>query len=382
MYSAANQTYVLRKTTVFILSFLLSTTVYSQVSNTGVMDTTGGEHLNKITVGAYIDGYYGFNTAQPRTGNIAYFVNMNRHNEATINLAYIDVRFNDRRLRGRFVPGFGTYMNANYSAEQGLLKNIVEASAGVKIFDKKNIWIDFGILGSPYTNESAISRDHLMYTRSLGAENVPYYLAGAKVTAPLSKKIIGYLYLLNGWQQIQDQNTGKSIGTQLEYRPNNKNLINWNTYIGDESSLIHPDYRTRYFTDLYWIYNPDGKLSITSCAYIGIQEKKDTIKNTITGDVWWQANFTARVKVSSKVSLSGRVEYFNDPHQVMISPITNASGFNTSSAGLCLNVKLFEYAMYRIETRYFLSDKEIYQTDTGSSTNTNAWFISNLTLWF
>src|SRR6478609_5746578 len=178
--------------------------VSAQVVNTGMLDTTGGEHIGKIVVGAYIDAYYGYNFSKPASGDLPYLVSMNRNNEANINLAYVDVRYNASRLRGRLVPGFGTYMNANYTNETGSLKNIVEATIGVKPFEKKDIWVDFGVLGSPYTNESAISRDHLMYTRSLAAENVPYYLAGAKVTAPLGKKVTSYVYLLNGWQQIKD----------------------------------------------------------------------------------------------------------------------------------------------------------------------------------
>ena len=129
---------------------------------------------------------------------------MNRHYEATINLAFLDVTYQSDRIRGRFVPGFGTYMNADYQKEKGSLKNLVEASVGYRILKEKDTWIDFGILGSPYTNESAISRDYLMYTRNLGPEYVSHYLSGAKITFPLSEKLTVYLYLLNGGQQIQD----------------------------------------------------------------------------------------------------------------------------------------------------------------------------------
>ncbi|MBK8373095.1 MAG: outer membrane beta-barrel protein [Saprospiraceae bacterium] len=164
-------------------------------------------------------------------------------------------------------------MNANYQAEPNTLQNIVEASAGFRLFKKKEIWIDAGVIGSPYTNESAISKDHLMYTRSLAPEYVPYYLSGIKFSIPINKKINLYAYLINGWQQIQDVNKGKAIGTQVEYRPNNLNLINWNVYIGDERSQVSPQNRMRYFTDVYWIYNPEGKFSITSCAYVGNQNR-------------------------------------------------------------------------------------------------------------
>jgi hypothetical protein len=215
---------------IFALSFS-ALIASAQVVNTATMDTIGFAYQGKITVEGYIDTYYAYNFNKPAGKNQPYFVSMARDREVNINLAYIDVKYSSSRLRARFVPGFGTYINANYAAEKGSLKNIVEGSIGIRLWPKKNIWVDAGVFGSPYTNESAISKDHLAYTRSLAAEYVPYYLTGVKLTIPLAAKVNAYLYLLNGWQQIQDQNDKLSVGTQLEYRPNEYLLLNWNTYI-------------------------------------------------------------------------------------------------------------------------------------------------------
>lgn len=353
----------------------------AQVSNPGLMDTTGGEKLGKISIGGYIDAYYGYNFSNPADGNVPYFVSMARSNEANINLAYIDLRYNGEHVRARFVPGFGTYMNANYAAEPGVLKNIIEASAGVKLFRKKEIWLDAGVLGSPYTNESAISRDHLMYTRSFAPEYVPYYLCGARLSLPLHKKVTGYLYFLNGWQQIRDQNKGKSFGAQLEYRPASRHLINWNVYIGDERSATSPDFRTRYFTDVYWIFNPEGKVSITSCAYVGMQERLMP-GDRISRPVWWQANFITRWRFHRILSLSGRLEYFSDPHRVMIAPLNGIPTFSSYSAGLCLNVKIRNNALFRLEGRQLMSDRQVYTNAAGAPSASSTWLISNLTVWF
>ncbi|MCZ8216506.1 MAG: outer membrane beta-barrel protein, partial [Cyclobacteriaceae bacterium] len=232
----------------FIFFFLCSSTYqsFSQIINTAVMDTSDFRYQGKVTVEGYVDAYYSYDFNKPQDGNRSYFVSMNRHNEMTINLAFIDLKNSSNRMRARLVPGFGTYINANYSAENGTLKNLVEASAGLKIWADKNIWVDVGVFGSPYTNESAISKDHLAYTRSFAPEYVPYYLSGVKVSFPIADKLNGFVYLLNGWQQIGDANKNKSIGTQLEYRPGNNWLVNWNTYIGNENSATDPFVGTRY----------------------------------------------------------------------------------------------------------------------------------------
>lgn len=368
----------MKKYIMFSPVLFLHTLALSQVVNTATMDTLNLNHQGKVTIGGYIDTYYGYDFNKPASMDRPYFVSMARHNEFNINLAYIDVRYSSSRVRARFVPGFGTYINSNYAAEPGVLKNIVEANVGVQLFPNKNIWFDAGVFGSPYTNESAISKDHLMYTRSFAPEYVPYYLAGVKLSLPLNEKVSAYLYLLNGWQQIADPNEGKSLGTQLEYRPNDHWLLNWNTYIGDERTATAPQNRTRYFSDIYFIYTK-GKWSATGCIYYGVQQQDlGTETNSAS---WWQANVIGKYAFTEKLSLSGRIEYFNDPESVQITPITSVTGFSSYSTGLCVNIHIASNIMARFESRSFFSQQEVYERESSPVKNSNL-LISNLTVWF
>ncbi len=225
----------------------------AQIVNTATMDTLESTVIGRLGIGGYIDTYWGASTLRVPGRDIAYFVSGARHNELAINLAYLDLRYRAKNLRARLVPAFGSYMNANYANEPGTLRNLLEANVGVLLHEKRKIWLDAGVLGSPYTNESAISKDHLMYTRSFAPEYVPYYLSGVKLSVPISKTLNSYWYVLNGWQVIQDNNEQKAFGSQLEYRPGPTMLFNWNTFIGDERSPTNPDFRARLFTDVFWI---------------------------------------------------------------------------------------------------------------------------------
>lgn len=364
----------MKKLIVFVFA-CVTLPVVAQVVNTATMDTSSFNYQGKVSVEGYVDAYYGYDFNRPADGNRPYFVSMSRQNEITINLAYIDVKYSSSRLRARFVPGFGTFINANYAAEPGSLKNIIEASAGIRLFKDKKIWLDAGVFGSPYTNESAISKDHLAYTRSFAPEYVPYYLSGIKLTMPLTAKLNAYLYLLNGWQQIQDVNSGKALGTQLEYRPNNYWLLNWNTYIGSEESVLNPTFRTRYFTDAFFIYSR-ARWSATGCVYVGLQERTENGAAT-----WWQANLIGRYQVTEKTSVTGRVEYFADPDRVQINPITGLPGFSSYSSSLGVNLKVAENVLIRFEGRTFFSNEDVYLRDT-EPVNTSHWLTSNITLWF
>ncbi len=366
--------------------FLLTYTSHllAQVANTGLMDTTSGLKIGNVSLGVYMDTYYGFNFNQPKSKQNTYFVSSNQHNSFQINLAYLDLKYTDKRVRARFVPAFGTYMNENYAGEKGGAKFILEGNVGVKLFKKKKIWLDAGVLGSPYTNESAVSKDHLMYSRSFSAEYVPYYLSGIKLTFPVGEKITFYTYLVNGWQQISDVNNQKSVGTQLEYRPNKNHLINWDTYIGDEKMLSSASDRMRYFSDIYWIFEKN-KWKITSCAYAGMQEVKDGFISGNSYKMWWQANFIARYKIKENLSLSARIEYMNDPDNAVVPyvfPNYYNLGFQCFSSGLSLGYAITDKCLFRLEGRFFQAGNEAFIRNNGTRTETEFQGFANLSIWF
>ena len=364
-----------------ILFTLCFSNFNAQLLNTGMTTNYDTLENGKIIIGGYLDTYYGYDFSRPKNFERAYSVSSTRHNEININFAYIDLKYTNNKVRGRIVPGFGTYINSNYSSEKGSVKNLVEANGGVCLSSKKNIWVDAGILGSPYTNETVISKDHLMYSRSFGAEYVPYYLSGVKLSYPINKKLSGYLYVINGWQEIFDVNNPLSFATQIEYRPTKNLLLNWDTYIGDENSSTTKDFGTRYFTDLYAIYDTGKKFTFTTCAYIGVQNLKDSLGKK-SNSVWWHGNFTGAYKLKNDISISGRIEYFSDPNSVQIHPITSAVGFSTYSGGICLNVKISKHAMFRVEDRVYYSDQKVYFDRNNKESNASNLLIGSLAVWF
>ena len=345
-------------------------------------DRSDSLELGKMNIRGYVDTYYGFDFNQPVNADRPYAISSSRHNEVTINLAYIDLKYQNNSVRARFIPGFGTYVNTNYAAETGTFKNIIEANVGLKLFAHKDIWLDAGVMGSPFTNETAISKDHLMYTRSFAPEYVPYYLSGARLTYPFSSKLKGYFYLINGWQQITDANNSLSVATQLEWKPTKTMLVNWDTYIGDESSTKEPLYGMRYFSDIYAIYNPTPKWKFTACAYAGIQQKRDTVLKNETYNTWWQANIIGQYSISSKTSLAARIEYFEDMTSAVIRPITAVNGFNSWSMSACVNVKITNNALFRVEGKHFVSDRKMYVDASTQSSFTSNILITNITVWF
>lgn len=371
-----------RKVYFFLWLNLIAFANYAQIQNMGMTDGKDSLEAGKVNINGYVDLYYGRSLNLPPNGDRPYAVSSSRNREISINLAYIDIRYQDEFVRARFAPAVGTYMNANYAAEPGTLKNIFEANAGVRISKKSNIWLDAGIFGSPFTNETAISKDQFLYSRSFAAENAPYYLSGARISVPIGKKLTAYGYLINGWQQIADVNNNLAVATQIEYRPTNSILINWNTYLGNEASIIKPNFKNRYFTDIYAILKAGKKVTLTADVYGGFQEyKTDTTPTKMLP--WWQANATIQYEFHPKLSIAARIEYFEDLNQVVITPITlNTNGFSTYSSSLCINWKVNAKTWFRLEGRHYASAEKVYLDKTKGAQATDFLGITSLCVSF
>ena len=221
--------------------------------NAKAQDSTSSEQpvVNPLTFGAFLEVYYCYDFNRPKDNNRPGFIySHNRHNEFNVNLGYIKCSYNADKVRGNLALAAGTYMNANYAAEPGVLKNIYEANAGFKI-GRKNIWLDAGIFSSHIGFESAHSPSCWTLTRSLAAENSPYYEAGAKLTYTTANNKWDFSVLaLNGWQRIKrvDGNSLMSFGTQVTYKPGGKVTLNYSTFIGtDKADSVR---QMRYFHNI------------------------------------------------------------------------------------------------------------------------------------
>lgn len=326
---------------------------------------------NPLHIEGYIDTYFSYEFNEPESSKGSYYVSYNRHNEVNINLAYVSLKYTSENIKAVFTPGFGTYMNANYINERGTIKDIVEAYVSLRVFKKKNIWLDVGVIPSPYTNENIIALDQLCYSRTFGPEYTPYYFGGVKLSLPLSDKVTFYTYLINGWQEIRNVNKKLALGTQLEFKVHPNCVVNWNTYLGNEQSVIVPDYKMRYFSDAYLILQAGKRFTLTGCVYAGLQEKIIS-SNEIAAYGWYQGNFAVRYKLNKKNALSARMEYFSDYNNIIISEINGIPGFDTYGTTLGYNLAITDQVLFRLEGKYLFSSQKVFEK--------NNVFLSNNTI--
>ena len=274
----------------------------------------------------------------------------------SINLAFIKANLNTDRVRANLALGSGTYMRANYALEPRDLQKVFEANIGLKLSD--NLWLDAGVMPSHIGFESAVGMDNWTLTRSILADNSPYFETGARLsfTSDDGKWYASGL-ILNGWQRIQrtDGNTTPSIGHQLTYKPNSKVTLNSSSYIGNDKS--DQDRRMRYFHNFYGQYQLNEQWGLITGFDIGAEQKE---RNSSRYNVWFTPIVIAKYAYSDKLSFSARAEYYQDKDQVIITTDT-PNGFRTYSYSANVDYRLSNNIALRAELRKFHSKDEIFQ---------------------
>ena len=327
---------------------------------------------NKLTISAYAELYYSYDfNNPPNNTKPKFFYSFNRNNEVNINLCLIKASYNTESIRANVSFAAGTYVNAAYADEPGSLKNIFEANAGVKISKKNNIWIDAGIFSSHIGAESAMGATSWNLTRSIVADNTPFYESGVKFSYT-SKNNIWFLsaLILNGWQHIArpNDNTSPAFGTQITYSPSSKITINYSTFIGnDKPDSVREE---RYYNNFYGIFQCTKSLALQLGFDYGMQQKAkgSSSFNTLFAPIVL-VKFT-----SGKNNIGARAEYYSDANGIIVQSGT-PNGFKIFGWSINYDRQINSKIVWRIEARNLIG-KDNYFINHNNNTSSNSTFFT------
>ncbi len=335
---------------------------------------------NPLKISGYIETYYLYDFGNPSDHNRPSFVySHNRHNEVNLNIGFIQAEYNNDKVRGKLGLMTGTYANANLAAEPGVLKNIFEANAGVKISKTKNLWIDAGIFASHIGFESAIGANCWTMTRGMLADNSPYFESGVKIsyTSNNEKWFLSGL-ILNGWQRMQrtNGNNTPAFGHQITFKPNTKTTLNSSFFVGSDT----PDSITqmRYFHNFYGQFQLTEKVGFIAGFDIGAQQKS---KGSVNYNIWYTPNLIAQIKFTDKLACALRAEYYSDEGEVIIVTGT-PNGFQTFGYSLNMDVKVMNNVLWRFEGRSLNSQRDFVFLNNNQSVRYNYMVGTSLSIAF
>lgn len=343
-------------------------------------DTSAKADRPSLSWSGYAEVYYLYNFNYPASHDQPSFIySYNRCNEVNLNIGYIKANYASTNTRATLSLMTGTYATANLAAEPSALRILFEGNIGVKLSHTKNIWLDAGVFPSHIGFESAIGKDCWNLTRSILAENSPYYESGARVgyTSHNEKWYVAGM-ILNGWQRIKklDGNSTPSFGTQVTWKPAGNIAFNSSTYIGsDQPDSIR---KWRYFHNLYGIFNLNAKWATIIGFDVGAEQKQKASK---AYNVWYSPVVIIKYTLDKKISLSARAEYYRDKNGVIVYTGT-MHGFQTSGISLNVDYAIRENVLWRIEARSLQSMDSIFAKGNSQFVKSSSWLTTSLSIAF
>ncbi len=293
----------------------------------------------KVSLGGFVDSYYAYDFNHPRDLDRPYTTQAARHDEFNINLAFVEAVLSAPRVHGRFAAQFGTSVQANYASEPRLgtlsgpdvSRFIQEAYAGYQLVP--SLWIDAGVFFSPFGSENWISRDNWTYTRSFIADNSPYYESGVRATWQATSTLSAQLHVINGWQNISETNSDKSLGARLDYAPRADVDFAYDAYVGNDQPDSLPS-QLRVWQEAIVQVKPTAKLQLRGTVDYGLQHRPSAVGGT---GYWrgWAA--IARYQLTDILAVAGRVEAYSDPEQIIVS---TGSPYGLRVTGESVNIDL------------------------------------------
>ncbi len=82
----------------------------------------------------------------------------------------------------------------------------------------KGLTVQAGIFSSFIGYDSLYAKDNFNYTRPWGADFTPYLMMGVNASYPLTSKLTGTVFVVNGYWHLADANHVPSLGGQATYK--------------------------------------------------------------------------------------------------------------------------------------------------------------------
>lgn len=297
----------------------------------------------------FIDGYYSYNFNKPGTNkNLFHNFNFN-HNQFSLNYAElaIEQKPGTTPVGFRADIGFGDTARWVHSAEPGGLDVWQYFQQAYVSAAHKKVQIDFGKFVTQHGAEVIETKDNWNYTRSLlFAWAIPYYHFGTRMTVTANDKVSFMASLSNGWNNVVDNNQGKTLGLQTIVKPVSKLTWVQNYMVGKEQA---DNIGVRHLTDSTLILDAHPKLSLMANYDYGMDRS--------AGDrVRWQGvGLYAKVTPTDRFKFSPRFEWFDDPQG-----FTTGTSHTMKEITLTAELGVAEGMFLRGEYRHDWSDAKIF----------------------
>ncbi len=273
------------------------------------------DFLSSINITGMVDGYYQYNANHPadRITGLRSFEGPS--NQMTLNLAQIGLTkapTAEERVGFALSFGFGEAINVVNGSEpvaglgfaqylkEGYISYLAPVGSGLKV--------DFGKWVTPIGAEVIESNGNWNYSRGLlFTWAIPFYHFGLRTQYDFNDSVWLMAHVTNGWNNVIDNNTGKSFGLQVGFSPFEDVSIVQNYMVGAERTDLNRG--VRHIFDTIVTYSPTDQLSFM----INYDYGREVGAFSGEPSVDWQgvAAFL-RYALNDRAAVASRYEWFDD----------------------------------------------------------------------
>jgi len=297
--------------------------------------------LGPVDFSALADVYYGLNFNHPASqANQLRAFDVNA-SQLRLNMTKLTMEHSPDPVGFRVDAGYGRAFDIMHGSERGpgVFRYLPQAYVSLKPKSARGLQVDFGKFSTAAGAEVIETNSNWNYSRSLlFAYAVPYYHFGLRATMPAGRHFTGGLQVINGWNCVEDNNSGKTVAMVATVATSK---LTWTqAYLtGPEKTDTNKGNRHLYDTTL--VLTPGSKVNVYLNFDYGVDKKVDR------GSMRWVGVAgAARFAVTPWLAVSPRLEWFND-----------ADGFTTGTVQkvkegtLTAEFKIRKWLLTRLEYR-------------------------------
>jgi hypothetical protein len=355
--------------------------------------------LGPMTLSGFVDTYYAFNFNQPTTlgsggtsgfgGNTGQFFDNNTNQFSLNAIELVADKAPDATAGGTGRAGY--HVGIIYGQAAATINGSPATETFNNLTDANNLalkeaYLDYiapigkGLtftVGKFVTNageEVIESNANWNYSRGiLFYYAIPFFHFGMKASYTFNPKWTVTASLVNGWNNTQALNTGKTYGLTVAWTPNKYWAVSENYYGGPQDNLAFngyvgkPNDNWRQLSDTVIGYTPNAKWAFAVNGDYGYGDKTgngvSVAANSKAVD-WWGIAGYAKYTFNAKAYFAVRYDYFSDPQGFAIGVFDNHVGEGTATFAYNLTDQLqtrFEFRDDYSKTPIFLKGSSKFE---------------------
>jgi len=277
-------------------------------------------------------------------------------NQFSLAYGYVQGQYElPERLRVRLALHTGHIVESLYYEERPSLRLIREAAVYFYIIPQ--LALEAGIFPSYYGAEIVLNKENLHATRAYIADFTPDYEAGARLNIHFRKDMALRFMVLNGWQEIRDQNGRKAYGFVWSVNRPGKIVGDWNMYWGNEAPEgQRPIFR--HYQNLYyriWL----GKRWLVFPMMDLVLQKNNVAERY---NIVVSPALSLRYGITDRVGLAVRYDYLYNKADIVPELRTGTpNGWQTHSGTATLEYLPLPQLTLRLEGRYGTNKDAVFR---------------------